>query len=295
MNYKIEHCLSMHNEIGESPLWVPEEERLYWTDWTGTEANMVWSYQPGTGQRESWTLPLSPTAIMRRENGGFLLVTKTGLALWDRDTNTCEPVVNPLAGSENLWFNDGAVDRQGRVVAGTMNHHTFTSPDGALYRLDPDGEMTCIDTGLAAANGIGFSPDGTVMYVAESFGGRILCYDYDSESGTVSGRQVFAQLSEPEGLPDGIIVDGEGYIWNAHFGGSMITRYAPDGSVDSRIEMPVSLVTCMAFGGDKLNELYVTTGWHNMTPAEQKKMPGCGDLFRIQTDVTGLVEPRFRG
>jgi len=292
MNYQIEHILSVHNEIGEAPLWVPEERRLYWTD---TEASMVWSYQPGTGVRESWTLSLPVTAIMRRERGGFLLVTKTGLAFWDRDTNTCTPVANPLRGSKCLWFNDGAVDRQGRLVAGTMNYRALTSPDGCLYRLDPDCRITCIDKGLAVANGIGFSPDGATMYVSEQFRGRILRYDYDRQTGQVSGRHVFAQLPEAEGKPDGLIVDSEGFLWNAHWGGGLITRYSPDGAVDARIQLPVPVVTCMAFSGERLNELYVTTGWYGMSLAEQKKKPGCGDLFRVRTDRTGLVEPRFLG
>ena len=176
-----------------------------------------------------------------------------------------------------------------------MNHRKLDSPDGCLYQLDPSLQIKRIDNGLAVANGIGFSPDGTAMYVSEQRAGRILRYDYDPQSGVLSGKRVFAQIPKAEGLPDGIIVDSEGYVWNAHWGGGRITRYAPDGTVDSQIEMPVPLVTCMAFGGDGLDELYVTTGWYHMTPAEQEKTPGCGDLFRIRTGFTGLVEPRFRG
>jgi sugar lactone lactonase YvrE len=292
MDYEIEHVLSVRNEIGEAPLWVPEEQRLYWTD---TEANMVWCYTPKTGAKESWTLSLPVTAIMRRDGGGFLLVTKTGLAFWDRETNACELVANPLADSKTLWFNDGAVDRQGRLVTGTMNFRNLTSPDGSLYRLDENRQITCLDGGLAVANGIGFSPDGGSLYVSEQFRGRILLYDYDMEEGTLSGRRVFAQLPEADGLPDGIIVDSEGFVWNGHWGGGRITRYDPEGRIDLQILMPVPVVTCMAFAGDRLSELYVTTGWYGMKLAEQKNKPGCGDLFRIRTGFTGLVEPRFRG
>jgi L-arabinonolactonase len=292
MNYQVEHMLSVHNEIGEAPLWVPEERRLYWTD---TEASMVWSYQPGNGARESWTLSLPVTAIMRRERGGFLLVTKTGLAFWDRDTNTCEPLANPLRGSKSLRFNDGAVDRQGRLVAGTMNCRILASADGCLYRLDPDRRVTRLDGGLAVANGICFSPDGARMYVSEQFRGRILQYEYDCQTGQVSGKRVFAELPEAEGKPDGLVVDSEGFLWNAHWGGGLITRYSPDGVVAARIRLPVPVVTCMAFAGERLNELYVTTGWYGMNLAEQKKTPGCGDLFRVRTDRAGLVEPRFLG
>ena len=92
-----------------------------------------------------------------------------------------------------------------------MNYRSLSSPDGCLYRLDPDREVDCLETGLAVANGIGFSPDGATLYVSEQFRGRILCFDYDQEAGTVSRRRVFAQLPEAEGLPDGIRVDSEGW------------------------------------------------------------------------------------
>ena len=292
MDHEIEQVTRVRNEIGEAPLWVPEEQCLYWTD---TEANMVWRYCPKARERESWTLPLPVTAILRREGGGFLLVTKTGLAFWDRDTNACELVANPLADAKHLWFNDGAIDRQGRLVTGTMNHRSLAAPDGCLYRLDVTRHITCLDTGLAVANGIGFSPDGRTMYVSEQFRGRILRYDYDTEEGTPGGRRVFAQVPEEEGLPDGIIVDREGFVWNAHWGGGRVTRYDPEGRVDLQVLMPVPVVTCMAFGGERMNDLYVTTGWYGLKLAEQKERPGCGDLFRIRTGFAGLVEPRFRG
>jgi sugar lactone lactonase YvrE len=291
MKLKVERAVRAQNEIGESPLWVPEEERLYWTD---TEASQVWSWRPKSGKKENWTLEMPVTAILRKEGAGFLLVTKTGLAFWDRDTNRCEQVANPLARSKKLWFNDGAVDRQGRLVTGTMNYRDLPAPDGCLYRLDSNLKATRIESGLSVANGIGFSPDGRTLYVSEQFKGRILRYDYDPAGGTVSGKRVFARLPETEGLPDGLIVDSEGYIWNAHWGGGLITRYAPDGTVDTRIPMPVPVVTCLAFGGDRLSILYVTTGWYGMSLEEQKRRPGAGDLYRIQTGFTGLVEPRFR-
>jgi len=292
MSHEVERVLSVHNEIGEAPLWDPEEGRLYWTD---TEASMVWSYQPRSGARESWTLSLPVTSILRRQEEGFLLVTKTGLAFWDRDTNTCRLVANPLAESRALWFNDGAVDRQGRLVTGTMNYRSLSSPDGCLYRLDPDLRVSCLDSGLAVANGIGFSPEGTTMYVSEQFRGRILRYDYDAREGTVSGRRLFAQLPQSEGLPDGIRVDAEGGVWNAHWAGGRITRYTPDGRVDLQIRLPVPVVTCLAFAGEGLDELYVTTGWYGLSLKEQKQKPGCGDLYRIRTKHRGLVEPRFIG
>ncbi len=195
-----------------------------------------------------------------------------------------------------MCFNDGAIDRQGRLVTGTMNYRTLSSPDGCLYRLDSDRTIDAPRHRAGRGQRHRLQPGWDRRCTSPSSSAAASCATTTIRtSGTVSGRRVFAVLPEAEGLPDGIIVDGEGYLWNAHWGGGLVTRYAPDGRVDTRIVMPVPVVTCMAFGGDRLNELYVTTGWYGMTAAEQKKAPGCGDLFRIRTDFTGMLEPRFRG
>lgn len=297
MTLKPEHLLSAGNIIGEAPLWVPEEGVLYWTD---TETNSVWSLclgREGSGNPSllrNWRLTLPVTAIHRQEEEGFLLVTKKGLALWDSGENLCDLIANPLAGCNELSFNDGALDRQGRLVTGTMNHIHHVKPDGELYRMDGDLTLTRLDRNLSVANGIGFSPDGKTMYVSEQFKGRILSYDYDPPAGTLSGRREFARLSETEGLPDGITVDAEGFIWNCHWGGGLITRYSPDGKRDLQIRMPVPIVACLAFGGEDLSELYVTTGCYGMGEKEKSRNPGSGDLFRIKTPFRGLFEPRFR-
>ncbi len=302
MRYQVDHLLPVGNIIGESPLWVPEEQALYWTD---TERNAVWSRAEkggpgadpaggGTGFLRRWTLGLPVTSILRREGEGFLLVTKEGIAFWDAETNLCELIANPTAGRPDIAFNDGAVDRQGRLLTGTMNFRELTAPDGCLYRVDPDLTVHLLDSGLSVANGIGVSPDGRTVYVSEQFKGRILAYDYDPDAGTLSGRREFARLPEAEGLPDGIITDAEGFVWNAHWGGGRITRYAPDGTKDLQILMPVPIVACLAFGGAELSDLYVTTGRYGMSEADRKEHPGSGDLFRIRTGFTGLREPRFR-
>ncbi len=290
MSFKVERLLQTHNEIGESPLWVPAEQRLYWTD---TESSQVWTYHPASGAKESWTLEMPVTSILRNDKSRFLLVTKTGPAFWDRDSNRCEPIASPLPRSKTLWFNDGAVDRWGRLVAGTMNYKNPAAPDGCLYLLDQDLKIRKIASGLSVANGIGFSPDGETLYVSEQFRGRILCYDYNLREGSVSGKRVFAELPESEGLPDGLVVDSMGDVWNAHWNGGMITRYAPDGTPDARILMPVPVITCLAFGGENLDTLYVTTGWYGMNLAQQRETPGAGDVYRIRTGYTGIEEPRF--
>jgi sugar lactone lactonase YvrE len=131
------------------------------------------------------------------------------------------------------------------------------------------------------------------MYVSEQFKGRILAYDYDD--GLPRNKRVFAEVPREKGLPDGIVVDAEGFIWNGRWGGATLARYAPDGSIDRTYELPVETGTCMAFGGEKLDELYITTAWYGMDAAARRAAPSAGDLFVLRPGVSGIVEPRFAG
>lgn len=292
MTHDIQHVLTVGNEIGEAPIWVPEESRLYWVN---TEGSQIFRYRPSDYAFDSFTVSLPVTALLRRRGGGWVLVTKKGLAFWDQTSNTCEFIVDPTEGQDNLCFNDGAVDREGRIVAGTMNFINHINPDGRVYRLDGDLKLTELDSGLSVANGIGFSPDGKTMYVSEQFAGRILAYDYSKDDSLPSNKRVFATIPSEEGKPDGIIVDAEGYVWNGRWGGATIVRYSPDGKINRRYNLPIETATCMAFGGDNLDELYFTTAWYGLDANGRKANPYAGDLFVLRPGITGSVEPRFRG
>ena len=289
---EIERVAAVQDEVGETPIWIPEEQALYWID---VEGKRVHRLDPATRQVQTFAVDFPITALARRASGGWITAAKTGLYFWDHRTNRSQFIVDPEAANPDVRFNDGAIDRQGRFLIGTLNQKDLNAPDGSLYRLDPDGSIRKLDTGLAVANGIGLSPDGRTLYVTDMFHSRILAYDYDAGRGTVSRRRIFASVPADTGLPDGLIVDSAGFVWSAHWGGSRITRYDPDGKIERQVKMPVANPTCMALGGRNLDELYVTTAWFMLTGEERKAQPMAGDLFRIKTDVTGLAEPAFAG
>jgi L-arabinonolactonase len=133
------------------------------------------------------------------------------------------------------------------------------------------------------------------VYVADQRHNQIIVLDYDTKKGTVSNRRLFARVPAGEGMPDGLIVDAEGFIWNGHWAGSKLTRYDPDGKIERQIRFPVEHVISFAFGGEDLDELFVTTAWWGFTDEERKQRPWAGDLFRIKTDIKGLIEPAFAG
>jgi sugar lactone lactonase YvrE len=127
------------------------------------------------------------------------------------------------------------------------------------------------------------------------FAKRIVAMDYNTEAGTVSNRRTFVDVPAETGLPDGLIVDADGFVWSAHWGGSRVTRYDPDGKIQRTVPVPVSNVTCMGFGGPALADLYITTAWFFLSEEEREAQPRAGDVFRMRTDVRGLVEPEFAG
>ena len=201
----------------------------------------------------------------------------------------------PEPDKPEMCYNDAAVDRQGRLLVGTVNMQDPFSPEGSLYRLDPDGSLHELDTGYATANGIGVSPDGKTVYVADQRHRQIIVLDYDTVTGTTSNRRIFARIPDDEGMPDGLIVDAEGFVWNGHWAGWKLTRYDPAGKIERQIRFPVQHVISFAFGGKDLDELFVTTAWWGFSDEERKQQPWAGDLFRVKTGVKGLVEPAFAG
>jgi sugar lactone lactonase YvrE len=289
---KLEHFLPMQHELGETPIWVPEENALYWVD---IGQHMIYRIDTTTGEYQSFKPDMPVRGLCRRTADSWLVITDTGLAFWDRNTNACEFIVNPYSENPDLQFNDGTIDRQGRLLVGSYNSARLEAPDGSLYRLDTDQRLNRLDGGLVLSNGIAISPDGKTLYVAEMFANKITAYDYDPVTGDACNRRVFVEIPEEAGKPDGLTVDSEGFVWAAHWGGWRVSRFDPNGKSEREIRVPVERVTCIGFGGENLDELYITTAWYDLTDNQRKAQPMAGDLFRIKTDVQGIVEPKYSG
>jgi sugar lactone lactonase YvrE len=288
-----EHLIPAQNQLGETPIWAPEENALYWVDWGGGD---TCRFEQSTGKFTTFPVSLPVTALARRASGGWIAIAQNGLYEWDPKTNGYNLRVGPPEpGKPEICYNDAAVDRQGRLLVGTVNMQDVFAPDGSLYRLDPDGSLHQLDTGYATANGLGVSPDGRTVYVTDMRHHQIVALDYDTVKGTVCNRRLFARVPDEEGMPDGLIVDAEGFIWSGHWAGWKLTRYDPDGKVERQIRFPVQHVISFAFGGKDLDELFVTTAWWGFNEEERKRQPWAGDLFHVNTGVKGLVEPGFAG
>jgi sugar lactone lactonase YvrE len=290
---ELEHVVSSQNRLGETPIWSPEENALYWVDWGG---NPTCRFEPATGKFTSFPVSMPVTGLARRASGGLIAIAFQGIYGWEPKTNEYKLIFGaPEPDQPEMCYNDAAVDRQGRLLVGTVNMRDPFLPEGSLYRLDADFSFHKLDTGYATANGIGVSPDGRTLYVADQRHGQIIALDYDTVHGTVSNRRLFACIPENEGMPDGLIVDADGFIWSGHWAGWKLTRYDPDGRIERQISFPVEHVISFAFGGGDLDELFVTTSAWDFGDDERKRQPWAGDLLRVCTGVKGLVEPAFAG
>ncbi|MFD0466086.1 SMP-30/gluconolactonase/LRE family protein [Microvirga aerilata] len=243
---RIEVLVDVKTTLGEGPLWDVDEQRLYWID--SFDGRVFRSTADGRELR-SWDVPQKIGSMALRRSGGAVLSLQRGFHLLDFNTGDVELIHDPEPGLTANRINDGKVDKAGRFVAGSMDTME-EGPNGALYSLGPDLKVTKLDQGIVCSNGPCWSPDGKLFYFADTWSGEIWVYDYDQVTGAVSNRRTFTKIDTSRGgAADGSTVDSEGFLWNAQVYDGKIIRYAPDGSVDRVIEMPVKKVTSVMFGG----------------------------------------------
>ncbi|WP_432493115.1 SMP-30/gluconolactonase/LRE family protein [Kineococcus auxinigenes] len=235
-------------------------------------------------------------AIVRpRTGGGAVVAVERGFVLEDAD-GTLSQLPELWGADAGLRMNEGGCDPDGRFYAGSMAYEQSGGAGqgrGSVFRLDPDGSVSTVLTGVTISNGLGFSPDGTLAYYNDTPTGRTDVFDYDREGG-LANRRPFAQVNDSSGAnnPDGLCVDAEGGVWTALFGGSAVRRYAPDGTLDAVVEVGARQVTACTFGGADLDELFITTSRENLADDDD---PAAGSLFRHVPGVRGLPVLPFTG
>lgn len=304
MNYSIECVVACNNHLGEGPVWDVDEGALYWVDGTGRRVGNpgLWRLDPASGKTRNWMLGHDVGAMALRERGGAVLALDDGFYLFDFERGELELITLIESGQPRSRLNDGKVDRQGRFFAGGMDDEEELKLCG-LWRLDPDLSVTRVDDGIICSNGPCWSPDQRTFYFADTFQQVMWAYDYDPATGTPGNRREFASTLDEPGFFDGSTVDAEGCVWNAMVIGGELIRYTPDGEVERRIGMPVRNITSVCFGGDKLDEIYVTSmgrvshpATHDHFARQVQPQFGAGSLFRITgLGIEGLPEPRFAG
>lgn len=269
--------------LSEGPRWHEERQELLWVDILGRSVHRATLTTGGRpDQVRAIALDRHVGAVAPVAGGGYVLAAGQGFMFVDT-AGSARELAQPEAGHVEVRMNDGACDPQGRFWAGTMAYDESPGA-GTLYRLELDGRCSTVLTGLTISNGIGWSPDGAVMYLSDSGTGSVEAFDFDGPSGAISGRRTLVHIDQPGMAPDGLTVDEEGDIWVALYGGWAVNRYGPDGSRRAKVPIPVAQVTSCAFGGGDRRTLFVTTGRERLEESALKRQPEAGRVF----SVTGL-------
>jgi len=287
MGAPIEQLVDCRCAVGEGPVWDHRDGALLWIDIVPGD---VFHMDRATGETSSMRLGQEVSAVLPRASGGYLLTLQDGVFAVDRIEEGA-PLIEVVAieadRPENR-LNDAKCDAAGRLWGGTLARDA-TPGAGSLYRIDADHRVTRVLDGVTLSNGLGWSPDNTRMYYADSVPRTVDVLDFDLASGEVSNRRRFADIPEGLGTPDGLSVDREGYVWLAVWGSGAIYRYAPDGTVADVIAMPSKDVASCCFGGPDLADLYVTTAWVELSDAERDADPFAGGVYRLRPAVHGLA------
>ena len=271
-------------QTGEGPIWHPDEKRIYWLD---IPQGRMFRYDPATGKHEQCYQGAPVGGITIQADGTLLLLGDRGSVRVWRD-GIVGTILDEIPDETGSRFNDVIADPEGRVFCGTMPTEDRL---GRLYRLELDGTVTKLLEGIGCSNGLGFTPDLKRVYYTDSMAHKIYLFDYDRATGDISNQGIFVETPKGEGIPDGMTVDAEGYVWSARWDGGVLVRFAPDGSEELRIAFPARKVSCPTFGGDDYGDLYVTTAGG---PDKATEGHGAGALYRVRPGVKGVPEFRSR-
>jgi L-arabinonolactonase len=278
--------------LGEAPQWHAPRQRLYWVD---AFAPAIRRLDPVTGAVESFTLPCDIGSFVFARDDSLVAGTRLGflrIRLTDGHAD-CEPMADPLAHDRRLLLNDGKCDQHGRYWCASL-HSDFIGRQGELFRLGADLQCTRMDGGFIVGNGIAFSPDHTRLYLADSRDETVWVYDFDLARGSISGRRRFFSTENIEGRVDGATCDREGNYWCALVHGAAVACISPSGRMIERIAVPARHPTMVAFGGPRLDRLYVTSATQLLAPSERADWPLAGALFCIDgIGAQGVPEPFF--
>ena len=277
---------------GEGPAWDSKTETLYYTE---SNDKCIYRYNEKKSAAEVFLQGTHAASLTPHSAGGLMTCGSEGFKYINAQNkiysfNNC---VNQINANK---LNDIIADANGRVMAG---QESFTEDGpykpGYLFQLDINGNLTIIDEGFHLANGMGFSPDCASFYVTDTILRKIYKYKYDMKSGKISQKKLLIQFDREDGLPDGLTVDSEGFLWVAMFLGSKIIRVDCDGNIERSITLPFAQPTSLTFGGRNLDELYITSAgvlWETkLAPsAHDYNLPRGGNLYRIKLGFQGKEE-----
>ncbi|MBR1329036.1 MULTISPECIES: SMP-30/gluconolactonase/LRE family protein [Bradyrhizobium] len=286
---RVETAVASADILGETPLWCDRSRKLWWID---IDRRLHQSFDPSTGayQTSSYDCQFLGSQALTAD-GAHLLAQDLRLFRQGADGAPIAQVCEVEGGLDNR-LNDGRVDARGRLWIGTMDNQLHR-PNGSLYCVTGNGEVTRSFGDVIVTNGIAFSPDNRTLYFTDTRRYRTWMFDFDLDDGVIRNRRLFADYSSSQQRPDGACVDVDGGIWTAFFSGGRVARYRPNGEIDTVIDLPVTNPTCVCFGGSDLKTLFITSARKFLDPHQLWAEPRAGHLLAVHGIAEGLFEHRF--
>ncbi|OQR31582.1 gluconolaconase [Pseudomonas sp. Bc-h] len=281
-------------KLAEGPFWDDVQHALYWVDIAGFRALRLHQ-----GQLRQWQFNEPVSAFIPTTQGDALVTLASGVYRLDLSSAADHPalallcVADPIPGNR---ANEARCDKRGRLWLGSMQNNLdaeggdlpLERRSGGIYRVDADARVTPLLSGQGIVNTMLWADDHSALLSADSLDGVIYRYPIQAD-GSLGDRRIWA-AEHVRGVPDGSAMDAEGYVWNARWGGHCIIRFAPDGSVDRIVEVPLSHPTSCVFGGPDMTTLFVTSA----RPASGA-LDLDGSVLKVETGIKGLTSDRFGG
>lgn len=288
----VECVLEAKAQLGEGPSWLPKLKQLLWVD---IEKSRVHLFDPASRRNRTFEVGCHVGCAVPGVNGNIFVATARGFGELNLANGTVDWIVHPEAHLPGNRFNDGKADPAGRFWAGSLPYDEKT-PAGGLYVLDERRQARQVLKDISISNGITWTEDRRTMYYIDTPTMRVDAFDFDPATSGISNRRTVIRVPEGVGYPDGMTIDREGMLWIGMWDGWAVLRWDPrTGKVIGKIELPVARVTACCFGGDQLDELYLTTASTRLDAASLAKQPLAGALFRVKPGVSGYAPFEYRG
>lgn len=271
-------CVLSHTSaLGESPVWDDQRGRLLWVD---IVQGHVHEWHAATRSHVVHAFSVNVGSVALTSESYLIAATNSGFAKLDLALGTCEPIYDPEHHLPNNRFNDGKCDPAGRFWAGTMDQVHGHRGAGALYRMEPGSTASKMIPDVSCSNGLAWTSDSSTMYFIDSLDHVVKAFDYDVDTGDIRKPRNVIEIPPADGIPDGMTIDCDGMLWIALWGGYKVVHYNPNtGAKLDEIPLPVSQVTSCTFGGDTLEDLYITTAYTGLSEEERALQPLAGSLF----------------
>ena len=277
-------------KLGEGAFWNHKTQELYWVDIVGNQFHI---YNPSTKMDHSINMPSSIGTVVPYTNEEAIVALADGIYKVDIKSGELELVSNVESDIPENRFNDGKCGPNGNLWVGSI-HYNQLKYNASLYKVEENGITTKMIDSVTNSNGIVWTKDSKTMYYIDTPTFNIKAYDFNVETSTISNERIAVKVSEEDGFPDGMAIDEEDMLWVGMWNGKAVARFNPKtGKLISKINVPAVNITSCAFGGENLDELYITTSNLGMTDAEVAQYPLAGSIFKVKPGVKGVKSAFF--